>query len=84
MDKPDGPPRHLEYEKSEMDIDFLDKGHLLDLDGNEVREEEDAEYVELERINGARWENKNGLGKVLQEDRLQVLCQYHYTQAAGH
>ena len=44
-----------------MDAQFFDKEQLLDLENNDVREEEDAEYVELEGIDVVIWEKKNGL-----------------------
>ena len=38
-----------------------------------VGEDEDAEDVELEGIDVATWEKKNGLWVVLQKHRLEVL-----------
>ena len=56
---------------------------MLDLENDDVGEEEDTENVELEGIDVATWEKKNGLWVVLQEHRLEVLMQYHDSQVAG-
>ena len=84
MGKPDGQSRHLGEEKSGMDKHFFDEGQLLDLENDNVREEEDVEDVELERIDVATWENMNGLLVVPQEHRLEVLRQHHDGQVARH
>ena len=46
---------------SGMDVHFFDEGQLLDLENNPVREEEDAEDMELQGIDVAPWEKKNRL-----------------------
>ena len=84
MAKPDGLSRHSGEEKSGMDSYFFDEGQLLDLKNNDVREEEDAKDVGLEGIDVATWEKKNILWVVSQEHRLEVLCQHHNRQVAGH
>ena len=56
-----------------MDGHFFDEGQLLDLENNDIREEEDAEDVELEGIDMPTWEKKNRLWVVPQEYRLKVL-----------
>ena len=84
MGKPDGPSGHSDKEKSGMDEHFFNDGQLLDLDNDHVKEEEDAEDVELEGIDVATWEKKNGLWVVPQEHRLEVLRQHHDSQVAGH
>ena len=61
MGKPDGLFRRSGEEKSGMDEHFFDEGQLLDLETNDVGEEKDAEDVELEGIDVATWEQKNGL-----------------------
>ena len=61
MGKPDGLSRHSGEEKSGMDTYFFDKGQLLNFENDDVGEEEDAEDVELEGIDVATWEKKNGL-----------------------
>ena len=61
MGKPDGLSRCSGEEKSVMDVHFFNEGQLLDLENDDVGEEEDAEDVELEGINVATWEKKNGL-----------------------
>ena len=73
MGKPDGLCRSLGEEKSGMDAYFFDKGQLLDLENDNVGEEEDVEDVEVEGIDVATWEKKNGLWVVPQEHRLEVL-----------
>ena len=73
MGKPDSLSRCLGEEKSRIDGNFFDKGQLLDLENDDAEEEEDAEDVELEEIDVATWENKNGLWLVPQEHRLEVL-----------
>ena len=67
-----------------MDDNFFDEGQLLDLENDDVGEEEDAEDLELDRIDVATWEKKNGLWVVPQEHRLEVLQQNHDSQVAGH
>ena len=61
MGKPDGLSRPSGEEKSGMDAHFFNEGHLLELENDEVGKEEDAEDVELEGIDTATWEKKNGL-----------------------
>ena len=84
MGKPDGLCRHSREEKSEMDANFFDEGQLLYLENDYVEKEEDAEEVELEAIDVATWEKKNGLWVVPQEHSLEVLHQHHDRQVAGH
>ena len=61
MGKVDGLSRRSGEEKSGMDVHFFDKEQLLVLEDDDVREEEDAADVELQAIDGAIWEKKNGL-----------------------
>ena len=42
-----------------MDAYFYNERQLLDLDNDDVREEEDAELVQLEVINVVKWEKQN-------------------------
>ena len=51
--KPDGLSRRSGKEKSGMEANFFDKGQLLDLENINIEKEEDAEDVELERIDVA-------------------------------
>ena len=67
-----------------MDAHFFDEEQLLNLENDDVGEEVDAEDVELEGIDVATWEKKNGLCVVLQEHRLEVRRQHHDSQLAGH
>ena len=67
-----------------MDAHFFDEGQLLDLENDYAEEEEHAEDVELDGIDVATWEKKNGLWVVLQETRLEVLQQHHDSPVAGH
>ena len=53
MGKPDGLCRHSEEVKSAMNIYFFNEGQLRDLENDDVVEEEDAEYVEVEEIDVA-------------------------------
>ena len=50
MGKPDGLCRCSGEEKSGMDTHFFNEGQLQDLKKNNVGEEEDAEYVEIQGI----------------------------------
>ena len=61
MGKPDGLSRRAGKEKSEMDAYIFDEVQLLHLKNNNVGEEEGAEDVELEGIDVATCEKKNGL-----------------------
>ena len=67
-----------------MDAHFFDEGQLLDFENDDVGEEDNAKDVELEGIDVARWETRNGLWEVLQEHRLEMLQQHHDSQVAGH
>src|SRR5437870_6469814 len=84
MGKPDGISRLSGEEKSAMEGQFFEEGQLLDLEEDNDGEEEDAEDVELEEIDVAGWDKKNGLWVVPEEHRLDVLKQYHNSQVAGH
>ena len=66
MGKPDGLSRRSGEQKSGIDAHFSDEGQLLDLENDDSGEEEDAEDVELEGIDVATWEKKNGLWVVPQ------------------
>ena len=83
MGKPNGLSGRSGEEKSGMDVHFFNKGQLLDLENDDVGEK-DVEDVELEEIDVATWEKKNGLWVVPQEHRLEVLRQHHDSQVAGH
>ena len=67
-----------------MDAHFFDEGQLMDLENDDAGEEEDTEDVELEGIDVATWEKKNGLWVVPQEYWLEVLRQHHDSQVARH
>src|SRR5437868_15284949 len=82
--KPDGLSRCLGEEKSGMEAKFFEEGQLLDLEEHNNGEEEDAEDMELEGIDVAGWDKKNGLWVVPEEHRLDVLRQHHDSQVAGH
>ena len=84
MGKADGLSRRSGEEKSGMEARFFDKGQLLDLEEDDVAEREDADDVELEGIDVASWEKKDGLWVVPAEHRLEVLRQHHDSQVAGH
>ena len=84
MGKPDGLSRRSGEEKSGMDAHFFDAGQLLDLENDDAGEEEDVEDVELDAINVATWEKKNGLCGVPQEHKSEVLRQYYDGQVAGY
>ena len=84
MGKPDGLSRRSGEEKSGMEAQFFEEGQLLDLEEDNDGEEEDAEDVELEGIDVAGWDKKNGLWVVPEEHRLDVLRQHHDSQVAGH
>ena len=60
MGKPDGLSRCSGKEKYGMDTHFFDEVELLDIENDNVGEAEDVEDVELERIDVATWEKKNG------------------------
>ena len=61
MSKPDGLSGCPGEEKSGLDLHLLDKGQGLDLENGDPGEEEDVETVELEGMDVATWEQKNGL-----------------------
>jgi len=82
MGKEDGLFRRSGEEKSGMEARFFDEGQLLDLEENDERG--DADDVELEAIDFASWEKKNGLWVVPKKHKLEVLRQHHDSQVAGH
>ena len=59
--KADGLARHSGEEKSGMDANFFDEIQLLYLENDNVGEEEEMKNVELEGIDEATSEKKNGL-----------------------
>ena len=61
MGKLDGLSRRSREEKSGMDTNFFEERELQDLDNDDIVEEEDAKVVELEGIDVATCEMKNGL-----------------------
>ena len=73
MRSPGGLSRRSGEEKSGMDAHLCNERELLDLENDDVDEEEDAEDAELEGIDVATWETKNGLWVVPEEHRLEVL-----------
>ena len=73
MGKPDGLSRCSGEEKSGIEVQFFNEGQLLDLEKDNNEQEEDAEDVELEGIDVANWEKKNGLWIVSNEYKLEVL-----------
>ena len=66
-----------------MDIHFINKGQLIDVENDDIEEEEEAEDVEVDGIESATLEKKKKLLAVLPEYRLEVLHQYHHSQVAG-
>ena len=61
MGKSDALARCVGQEKFEYDTHLINERHLLELENDHVREEEDAEDVQLEGIDVVIWKNKNGL-----------------------
>jgi len=84
MGKVDGLSRHLGEEKTSMEARFFNEVQLLDLEEDDIEEREDADDVELEAIDGASWEKKNGLCVVPEVHKLEVLRQHHKSQVAGY
>ena len=84
MGKPDGLSRRSGEEKSGMEAQFLEERQLLDLEEDNDGEEQNAKDMELEGIDVAGWDKKNGLWVVPEEHRLDVLRQHHDSQVAGH
>jgi len=84
MGKADGLSIRSGEEKSSMEARFFDEGQLLDLEEDDAEERRDADDVELEAIDVASWEKKNGLWVVLEEHKLEVLRQHHDSKVAGH
>ena len=84
LGKPDGLSRRSGEVKSGIDLHFFDEGQLLNLENDYAGEEEDTQDVELQGIDVATWEKKNGVCVVPQEHRLEVLGQHHDSQVAGH
>jgi len=67
-----------------MEAKSFDEGQLLDLEIENAVERRDADDVELEAIDVATWEKKNGLWIVTEEYKLEVLRQHHDSLVAGH
>ena len=66
--------RHSMVEKSTMHIHFFDKEQVMDIKNDDLTEEEDTQDVELEGIDMARWEKRNGLWVVLLEHKREIFC----------
>jgi len=62
----------------------FNEGQLLNLEKDDIEERGDVDEMELEAINVASLEKKNGLCVVPKEDKLKVLRQDHNSQVAGH
>jgi len=77
MGKADGLSKRSGEEKSGMEARFFNEGQLLDLEEDDAEERGNADNVELEAINVASWEKKNGLLVLPEEHMLEVLRQYH-------
>jgi len=82
--KADGLSRRSGEEKCGMEARFFIEGQLLDLEEDDAEERGDADDVELEAIDVASWEKKNGLWVVPEEHKLEVLRQHHDSQVAAH
>ena len=72
MGKPDGLSRRSGQEKSGMDGNLFEEGHLLDLVEDENDNEGNAEDIKLE-IDVLKWNKHDGLWLVPEENRLEVL-----------
>ena len=84
MSKPGGLFRRSREEKSAMDGHFFNEEQLLDLENCNLREEEDTKDAQLEEIDVATWEKKNGFWVVPHVCKLEVLYQHHDYQMAGY
>ena len=65
MGKPDGLSRRSGEEKSGMEAQFFDEEQLMHLEQDKVGKEEEREDMELEGIDVAKWDKKNGRWVVL-------------------
>jgi len=77
MGKADGLFRRSGEEKSGMEARFFDEGQLLDLEEDDAEDRGDVEDVELEAIDVASMEKKNGLLVEPEDHKLKVLRQHH-------
>ena len=84
MGKPDSLSRRSGEEKSGMDAKFFEQEQLLDLVEDANDNEGNADNIELEGIDVSKWDIRNGLWLVPEEQRLEVLRQQHNSQWAGH
>ena len=84
MGKPHDLSRRCWWAKPRSDTYYFDKGQLLDLENDNVGKVNNTEDIELQQIGQAAQEKNNGLWVVLQEHRLEVLCQHHESQVVGH
>ena len=84
MGKPDGLSKRSGQEKSGMHVKFCEAGQLLDLEDDEHDHEGNAEDIKLEGIDVSKWDKRNGLWLVPEENRVEVLRQHHDRQVAGH
>ena len=66
-----------------MNTNFFDKEQLLDLENANIGEKDDTEDMELEVIDVATREKRNGFWIVREEHRWEVLHQYHASEVAG-
>ena len=84
MGKPDGLSRRSGAEKSGMDAKFYEEGQLLDFGEHENHNEGNADDIELEVIDLSKWDKRNGLWLVPEQNRLKVRRQHHHRQLAGY
>ena len=84
MGKLDGLSKRSGEETSGMEAKFFDKRQLMVLGEDENENEGEADDVELEGIDVAEWEKREGPWVVPEEHRVEVLRQHHDLQIAGH
>jgi len=71
--KAHGLSRRSVEEISGIEARFFDEEQLLDLEEDDAEERREADYIELEAIDVAIWENNSGLWVVPTEHKLKVL-----------
>ena len=67
-----------------MDAKRFQEEQLLDLEEDENNNECNADDIELDGIEVSKWDNRNGLWLVPEDQRLELRRQHHDSLVAGH
>ena len=84
MGKPDGQSRRSGQEESAIDGKFFGEGQVLELGEDKNDHAGNADDIEGEGLDVAKWDKRNRLWFVPEAHRLEGLRQHHDSEVAGH